>query len=69
MDEDGIQKFCNDLGINMETDVVCLLMSQRMQAECMGEYKKSEFLKGCEVFGANDLAGWKAIIPKLRQDL
>ena len=69
MDEDGIQKFCDAIGVNMESDIVCLLISQKMQAECMGEYKKSEFLKGAEVLGCNTISDWKAIVPKLRTDL
>ena len=29
-----------------------------MKAMCMGELKKDEFLKGCEVLGCDDISSW-----------
>lgn len=40
-----------------------------MKAMCMGELKKDEFLKGCEVLGCDDISSWQAVVPKLRQQL
>ena len=69
MEEEGVVKFYADMGVNMETDIVCLLVSQYMQAETMGEYKKVEFLKGCESLACDDIATFKAVLPRLRQEL
>ena len=69
MEEEGIVQFYADMGVDMETDIVCLLISKYMQAEFMGEYKKSEFLKGSEVLACDDINAWKAVLPRLRQEL
>ena len=69
MEEDEINQFFNDMGVNMETDIVSLLISMYMQAETMGEYKKPEFLKGCEALGCDDISTFKAVLPRLRQEL
>lgn len=66
MEEEGIVAFYADMGVDMETDIVCLLISSYMQAETMGEYKKPEFVKGCEVLGCDDINTWKAVLPRLR---
>ena len=69
MEEEGIVQFYADMGVNMESDIVCLMISQYMQAETMGEYKKSEFLKGCEVLACDDISTFKAVLPRLRQEM
>lgn len=69
MEEEGIVQFYADMGVNMETDIVCLMVSKYMQAETMGEYKKSEFLKGCEALACDDIATFKAVLPRLRQEM
>lgn len=69
MEEDGIVQFFSDMGVDMETDIVCLLISQYMGAETMGEYKKAEFVKGCEALGCDSIASWKAALSRLRQEL
>lgn len=38
MDEEGIDKFFTDLGVNSETDIVTLLASKYMEAASMGTY-------------------------------
>ena len=35
----------------------------------MGEYKKAEFVKGCEALGCDSIASWKAALSRLRQEL
>lgn len=73
MDEDAIFAFYKDLGIDMESDIVCLMFSFNMQVKdkqlVMGEYTKAEFLQGCKNMGIDDLSAWKAKIPSMRADL
>ena len=38
MDEEGIDKFFKDLGVDSETDIVTLLASKYMEAATMGTY-------------------------------
>ena len=40
-----------------------------MEAESMGEFKKSEWLKGSQALGCNDISSWKAILGRLRSEL
>jgi hypothetical protein len=47
MDEDGIEKFFEDLGVDCSSDIVAILVSQYCEASSMGEYSQEEFLKGC----------------------
>ena len=59
MDEDQIEKFYSDIGVDSGTDIVALLISMYMGAKKMGCYEKSEFLEGCKTVGADSVEGWK----------
>jgi hypothetical protein len=63
MDEDGIEKFYKDLGVNSNEDIVTNLVSMHMGAEAMGTYTKTEFVKGCNVLGVDTLQSWKTKMP------
>ena len=69
MDQDGIESFMTQLGINAETDVLVVKISQYMDAKFMGEYTWAEFNKGCAALGCDSIASWKAVLPRLRQEL
>ena len=69
MDQDGIESFMGQLGVDAQTDVLAISISQAMEAEYMGEYKWSEFKKGCAALGCDSIASWTAVLPRLRQDL
>ena len=69
MPQDGIEKFYADLGVNPETDVVVILISQKMGAECMGEYKLDEFQKGCQELNCSSIANFKSALPRLYKEL
>lgn len=74
MEEDGIAQFWTDIGVDMEQDIVSLMGSYYMQTGkdnqiVMGEYRKNEFLKGCEALGCDDIASWKTAVTKLRTEL
>ena len=73
MDEDSIDKFYKDMGVNMETDIVSLMFSMNLQVKdkqmVMGEYTKAEFLQGCKSLGVDDISSWKQKVPTMRNDL
>ena len=58
MEQDEVDKFFSDIGVNAETDIVCLMASFHMKAMTMGELKKDEFLTGCEALGCDDIQSW-----------
>ena len=40
-----------------------------MEAKYMGEYSWTEFNKGCQALGCDDIASWTAAVPRLRTEL
>jgi hypothetical protein len=69
MDEDQIEKFYMDMGVDAGTDIVALLISMHMGAKKMGCYEKSEFIEGCKNVGAESIEAWKKALPTLYKDL
>ena len=47
MQQEQIEKFFSDLGINAETDIVCLMAIFAMKCAHFGELRLHEFLRGC----------------------
>lgn len=39
MDQDGIEAFFNELGVNAQEDIVAILVAQYCEATSMGEFK------------------------------
>jgi len=66
MDQDGITSFMGQLGINAETDVLFVKISQYMTAKYMGEYSWEEFNKGCAALGCDSIASWTSTLTRLR---
>ena len=52
MDDEGIEKFYNSIGVQA-TDPVTLLISYAMEAKTGGEYSAAEFKKGCQVINVD----------------
>ena len=69
MDQDGIESFMTQIGVDAQADIVVVVISQYMAAEYMGEYKWSEFNKGCKALNCDSIASWKTITSKLRQEV
>jgi DCN1-like protein 1/2 len=70
MDQDGIEAFFNDLGVNAQTDIVAILVAQYCEAAAMGEFKQAEFVKGCQALGCDNLQAWKDVLKnRLRTEL
>ena len=66
MDQDGITSFMGQLGVNAETDVLFVKISQYMTAKYMGEYTWEEFNKGCAALGCDSIASWTSALTRLR---
>ena len=62
MEDDGIEKFFKDMGINVETDIIFYVIAKYMGAKQNGEFSFDEFKKGCEVLGCDTIAAWKNTI-------
>ena len=52
MDDEGIEKFYNSIGVQA-SDPVTLLISFAMEAKTGGEYNATEFKKGCKEINAD----------------
>ena len=55
MDDESIEQFYKDMGVEAESDVVVLLISKHMEAENIGEYTAQEFMKGCKALGVDTI--------------
>ena len=69
MDQDGIESFMQQIGVDAATDIVAIVISKYMGAEYMGEYKWSEFNKGCRDLNCDSIASWTAVVPRLREEI
>ena len=47
MEQDEVDKFFSDIGVNAETDIVCLMAIFAMKCAHFGELRLHEFLRGC----------------------
>lgn len=64
---DQIEAFYNKLGVDCYEDTIVLLVAYHMNSAHMGEVLENEFIKGCEVIGADSVDKWKAALPGLRK--
>jgi hypothetical protein len=65
---DGILQFCSDLKVEPE-DVLLLLVSYKMKAENMLEYKREEFIRGLKAIGCSTAEEVQKAAPALRSEL
>lgn len=73
MNQDGIEAFFNELGVDAQTDIVAILVAQYCEAQCMGEFKQAEFIRGCTMLGSDNVKAWKDILksrlyPELKDE-
>eukprot|EP00351_Strombidinopsis_sp_SopsisLIS2011_P002844 CAMPEP_0116886482 /NCGR_PEP_ID=MMETSP0463-20121206/20365_1 /TAXON_ID=181622 /ORGANISM="Strombidinopsis sp, Strain SopsisLIS2011" /LENGTH=67 /DNA_ID=CAMNT_0004547013 /DNA_START=205 /DNA_END=408 /DNA_ORIENTATION=+ len=59
MDEEGIDKFFSDMGVNSESDIVTILASKYMNAASMGTYTHEEFKTGCKELEVDSIQAWQ----------
>ena len=67
-EDEGIEKFCSDIGIDPQ-DVVVLVISWKMKAETMCVYTREEFMRGMEEMGCDTIGKLKKLISKLRTEI
>ncbi|OQS07041.1 hypothetical protein THRCLA_00953, partial [Thraustotheca clavata] len=66
MIDDGILKFCDDIGIDAQ-DIVVLVIAWKMKASTMCTFTRKEFLHGMKEMRCESASQLKAQIPELRQ--
>lgn len=65
----GLEKFFSDLGVDIYSDVLVLVIAFYMGAKVMGVLTKDEFVKGFIEMGVTELSALKARLPALRAQL
>ncbi|XP_047225164.1 DCN1-like protein 1 [Girardinichthys multiradiatus] len=65
---DGIQQFCDDLGLNPASMSV-LLIAWKFKAATQCEFSKQEFIEGMTELGCDSIEKLKAQLPKMEQEL
>ena len=69
MDADGIEKFCMDIGIDMESDIVILIIAWKCKATTMGCFTREEFRRGMSSIGCTSIPSLTAKLSSLRQEI
>ncbi|GLD91944.1 hypothetical protein PINS_up000477 [Pythium insidiosum] len=65
INDDGILKFCEDIGIDAQ-DIVVLVIAWKMEAAYMGVFTRKEWAKGMKALRCDSIDKLKAEIPNLR---
>lgn len=66
---DGIEAFCGELGVDMYSDPVVLVLCYEMGCKEAGVITKEEWVKGFSSAHATSVAQMKAALPSLRAKL
>ncbi|CAH0489134.1 unnamed protein product [Peronospora farinosa] len=66
INEEGILKFCDDIGVDPQ-DIVVLVIAWKMQAAYMCAFTRREWQKGMQEMDCDSVAKLKAKLPQLRQ--
>ena len=69
IDAEGIIRFFDDLGINPESDLVTLVLANKMNAQEMGKFTHAEFTSGMRQLQCDSMVKLKKKIPAMRQEL
>lgn len=64
-----MQKFFDDMGVNMSSDVVTMLIFHKMNAQNMGIITLPEFKTGLTALGVSTTEELKKKLPQLYQEL
>ncbi|XP_059420033.1 DCN1-like protein 1 [Carassius carassius] len=65
---DGIQQFCDDLGLD-PASVSVLLIAWKFRAATQCEFSKQEFMEGMAEQGCDSIEKLKAQLPRMEQEL
>ena len=69
MDQDAIESFMSQIGVDASSDIVAIWISHYMEAQYMGEFQWEEFKKGCQKLSVHSIAGWTSAVARLRQEM
>ena len=69
MEAEGVEKFCNDIGVDGETDTIILGIAWKMEASDMGIFTRAEFQKGMAALGCETASALKEKLPALRSEV
>ena len=64
---EGVESFCEDLGVN-PTDFIVLVLAWKFQASEMCRFTREEFMNGCQKLKAIDAKGLKQRFPDLLRE-
>ena len=64
---EGMEKFCDDLGVS-PTDFIVLVLAWKFRAAEMCRFTREEFVNGCQRLKATDVKGLKQKFPELVQE-
>ena len=65
---DGMEKFCQDLGVD-PTEFVVLVLAWKFNASQMCRFTKKEFLDGCKEVRADSIKGLQSKLPELEDEV
>jgi len=65
---EGVEKFCKDLGVNMD-DLIVLILAWKLNAAEMGVFTKSEFIEGMKILKASSIYTLKNKLPTLNREI
>ncbi|KAI9906461.1 hypothetical protein PsorP6_004713 [Peronosclerospora sorghi] len=66
INEEGILKFCDDIGVDPQ-DIVVLVIAWKMQANDMCAFTRKEWQRGMEEMNCDSIAKLKAKLPQLHE--
>jgi DCN1-like protein 1/2 len=69
IDAEGICRFFDDLGLDPESDLVTLVLANKMNAQEMGKFTHEEFTKGMRQIQSDSMVKLKKKVPAMRQEL
>lgn len=65
---DGMEKFCQDLGVD-PTEFVVLLIAWKFSASQMCRFTRKEFIDGCKAVKADTIKGLQSKLPELESEV
>lgn len=65
---DGMEKFCQDLGVD-PTEFVVLLLAWKFNASQMCRFTRKEFVDGCKAVKADTIKGLQSKLPELENEV
>lgn len=65
---DGMEKFCQDLGVD-PTEFVVLVLAWKFNASEMCRFTKKEFVEGCKEVRADSIKGLQSKLPELEDEV